>query len=160
MSSPQVQVLCIDIGTSSIKGGIVDRDGNLLWWHREVLAYPATESFSDWPAERWLVALRNLLSRIDRHLQIDAVVISGNGPTLVPVGTNGRPVSPVLHWIDKREDRVAGQASFFLPKARWFMKHHPDAYEATSCFLTCPDFINHELTGELVSVVPSQEFVK
>jgi xylulokinase len=155
-----VQVLCVDIGTSSIKAGVVDGRGSLLWWHREAFGSQANQTFGDWHAERWVKALQSLFGRIDRHLEIGAVVISGNGPTLVPVGVDGRPVAPVLHWIDTREERVAGQASFFLPKARWFMKHCPEAYEATSRFLSCPDFINRELTGESVSVLPSLDFIK
>ena len=156
----QVRILCVDIGTSSIKAGIVDGAGLLLWWGREALGRQAHETFGDWQAERWVRALQSLFARIDQHLEISAVVISGNGPTLVPVGADGRPVAPVLHWIDAREERVADQSSFFLPKARWFMNNRPEAYEATSQFLSCPDFINRELTGESVSVLPSAEFIK
>jgi xylulokinase len=149
-------ILCIDIGTSSIKAGLVDSRGHLSWWHREPLLITPSEQFTDWAADRWLSALANI--PWDTGVIPDAAVVSGNGPTLVPVGGDGEPVSSALHWIDTREERIQGQKSFFLPKARWFMNNHPGAFEATRSFLTCPDFVACCLTGARASAIPSNEF--
>jgi xylulokinase len=107
---------------------------------------------------------------------VEAVIISGNGPTLTPVtGTPGLrggelslPSGAALSWRDRRAEEearlVSGlmggfvDPSFFLPKALWIKNHAPELYEKTRWFLAAPEFLVHALTGEARTVFPSPGF--
>ena len=95
-------------------------------------------------------------------------MVSGNGPTLVPVGRDGRPLDFAMTWLDRRgveEARLAAEAtgryvdpSFYLPKALWLFRHKPRVYRDTRHFLACPEFVDFFLTGEACTVLPSEPF--
>ena len=112
-----IKTFCVDVGTSSIKGGIVDDSGNLLDWGRVGLLVHGGFDLEQWDAEAWLAALIDLVDKMEHIREISAVAISGNGPTLVPIDAVGVPVTSTLLWADAKVDRIAGEPSFFLPKA-------------------------------------------
>ena len=153
-----MNILCVDIGTSSIKGGVIDSSAGLVRWGRQALIDDSTETFDDWSPLRWTEALQSLFPSLANGLSIDAVAVSGNGPTLVALDATGRAFGPVLHWIAGNDDRLPDLPSFFLPKVRWFEKHRPDEFARARRYLSCPDYINLELTGNQLSVIPSDEF--
>jgi xylulokinase len=111
-----------------------------------------------WHASDWIDALAALTHRLDGADSVDGVVVSGNGPTVVPVTADGRPSYEVLFWLDQREDRLPEEPSFFLPKIAWLARHEPRSYEDTSCFLGCPEYLSYWLTGEAFAATPSDDF--
>lgn len=149
-------VFSVDIGTSSLKAGIIDSKGDLLWHNR----CPMLESDADllsWKASRWIDALKSTVSRMP-DTRIDAVVISGNGPTIVALDAHDDPVFPVLLWTDGRFDPIPGNSSFFLPKIRWFETRHPESAARVRKYLSCPEYVCYLLTGEAVAIVPTRAF--
>ncbi len=146
--------LCVDIGTSSMKGGLFTGDGRMRGFAR---AGFRRSGGAHWDPETWSRGLRSLVRKLapDRPA---GVVISGNGPTLVPLGADGKPLGGALLWLDKNETPVSGQRSMFLPKAAWFRDRHPEEYEKTRFFLPCPEYLSHRLGGEIFAVSPSAEF--
>jgi len=95
-------------------------------------------------------------------------VISGNGPTLVPAGRDGRPLDYAMTWMDRRGVEEAGliaevsgeyvDPSFFLPKAFWLYRRKPRVYREARHFFTCPDYMGFFLTGKACTVLPSPQF--
>jgi xylulokinase len=96
------------------------------------------------------------------------VAVSGNGPTLVPVGADGIPLHPAITWMDRRAvaeaaraGKVAGRfldPTYNLPKALWFKDMRPGIYERTAHFSGCPEFVCGRLTGEWRSILPAEGF--
>ena len=156
------RVLTVDIGTSSLKGGILDEEGLLRQWGKVGFGLPVEGGYSSWSAERWLGAFAELVASFaaaeNETPDIDAVVISGNGPSLVPVDRTGKPAAEALLWLDRRERRREGTVSFFLPKAAWLAEERPEVYEKTARFLGCPEFLSFRLCGTAAAFTPSDEF--
>ena len=165
-------VLAVDIGTTALKAGLFDEAGGLearaevpvrLSDREEPLRHEAD-------ANNWIGALALAVAQLElaRFPRVQAVVVSGNGPTLVPVGREGRPLDFAMTWLDRRgveEARLVEEAtgryvdpSFYLPKALWLHRHKPRVYRDTRHFLACPEFVDFYLTGQAVTVLPSEPF--
>jgi xylulokinase len=147
-------VLCIDIGTSSLKSGIVSVTGKVTDVDREPVSLDECRK----DADAWTRALDALARRLQNPHRVDGIAVSGNGPTVVPADRAGSPVAPPNLWLDDREIRVEGESSYFLPKIAWYKRRLPEAYEKTRWFLSCPEFIEMYLTGAAATVVPTEEF--
>ena len=90
-------VLAVDIGTSSMKGGLISDEGYLFSYHR--VKFPS-ESLADpgiFQARLWMEGFLEILEAVGTD-KVSAVAISGNGPTMVPVGPDGKALGPVLMW--------------------------------------------------------------
>jgi xylulokinase len=179
-------ILAFDIGTSVLKGGLIDFNG-VLRSRAEVPVHLADRDdplMHEADANNWVSALALVTAQLQisemrtgfagrsdtaaRTGGIAAVVVSGNGPTLVPVGAKGEPLDFAMTWMDRRgveEARLivetTGQyvdPTFYLPKALWIYRNKPDVYRRTRHFCTCPEFIDLYLTGEACTVLPSEKF--
>jgi xylulokinase len=152
-------VLAVDIGTSSMKGGLLGPDGRLRAFSHIPLADTGADTFDRWSPAAWEAAFAALSGELElARTGVEAVVFSGNGPTLVPLDRQGRAMESAYLWLDGRERRRAGQPSFFLPKAAWIAAERPREYAATSCYLGCPEYLSYLLTGQAAGFTPSDEF--
>ena len=168
-------ILVYDIGTSVLKGGVFDPDGKLvsraevpvhLNDRRDPLAHEADAN--NWVSALALVTAQLDLTRAAGGAEIGAVVVGGNGPTLVPVGSDARALDFAMTWMDRRGVEEAAMIAevtgryvdptFYLPKALWIFRHKPAVYERTRWFSTCPEFIDLYLTGKAYTVLPSEQF--
>jgi xylulokinase len=173
-------LLTIDIGTSVYKSAVWDFSGRQL----DFASVPLSISLSDGlrhetDGGQWIRAFETCCRKHGaavRLSSVEALVISGNGPSLVPVfgGTQfssaylGVPAAPARLWLDRRATEAAGQvsaacggfvdASFFLPKALDIKINEPWLYERTEYFLGCPELLAFALTGETRTVFPSDGF--
>lgn len=101
--------LCVDIGTSSLKAAYIGTDGTVLAFSRQ--RYPShrvmegTVLASDWE-DAFIRACHELAEQISFLPAVRGIAISGNGPTLVPITTEGRALAP-LHWHQgkKKEEK-------------------------------------------------------
>ena len=154
-------ILAYDIGTTHLKGGVVDAGGRVLVKARvPVRGLAGGEPLADEiDPDAWLSGLALVTAQLglrDRE-RLKGVVVSGNGPTLVAVDAHGEPVGPALGWQDLRaadEAKLVAEfsgsfldASFYLPKALWMMRRRPVEYARTRWFLACTEFIEFVLTG-------------
>ena len=153
-----MQILSIDIGTSSVKAGIFSDSGRLDAFRREDVSFRSPGEHERGLAQRWLDAIERIARRIASGSRIDAIAISGNGPTIVPIDRTGAPCGPVLHWIDRREVRIPQSRSYFLPKIAWLKTAHPAQYETAKWFLSCPEYLIFTLTGVAATINPNPEF--
>lgn len=149
-------VLSIDIGTSSVKAALLT-DGGFVRAHTRVGLIGPTDHAADFPTERWWQALEEAIPPLTTGRRVDAVAISGNGPTVVAVDAAGEPVGPPLLWLDQRYDRTLDMQSFYLPRIRWFIDRVADA-ERVRWYLPFPEYIAFVLTGEPSAITPSDEF--
>ena len=163
MNKSKPCVLSIDVGTSAMKGGVISLAGELLSFSRLVLADTSRNDFLEWDGLIWNRTLKKLIQTLSKktplkQFDIRAVVVSGNGPTIVPVGFSGELVGKSHLWMDKREKRIPSQKSFFLPAVSWIKENNPDIYEKTKSFLGCPEYISYILTGVFSGFTATKEF--
>ncbi|MCL2043723.1 MAG: FGGY-family carbohydrate kinase [Treponema sp.] len=173
-------LLTIDIGTSVYKTALWDFEGN----RKAFASVPLPISLShglchEADSSLWLRAFADCCQNLGAAFPlaaVEAVVISGNGPSLTPVlgppEVNAKglhlPAAPARLWLDRRAADAAQQvsafvggfvdASFFLPKALDIKTNEPQLYEKTQYFLGCPEFLAFALTGEARIVFPSDGF--
>lgn len=157
--------LAIDIGTSRVKGALFDEEGKAIGRRSVPVAMLPSEDplVHEIDPEEWRRAIREIALVLGADL--DAVVVSGNGPTILPLDASGKPLAPAMSWMDRRAleeaeraSSAAGRAidsSFALPKALWVKENRPEIYERTAAFLSCPEYLIKLLTGEAVTIVPS-----
>jgi xylulokinase len=165
-------ILAYDIGTSFLKAAVVSPGGTVV--ARAQVPVRMAESSDperrECDANTWLSGIAMVTAQLGLRDKgrIRGVVVSSNGPTLVPVDTNGRPLDFAMTWMDRRAGEEAEavaeftdtqlDASFYLPKAFWIMRHKPEIYERTRWFLACAEYISFFLTGTAVRIVPTPLF--
>ncbi|HUX50739.1 MAG TPA: FGGY-family carbohydrate kinase [Spirochaetia bacterium] len=157
MDNPGKYLLCIDVGTSSVKAACVDQEGRAEGLSREPVLFAEHELLA-FPPGRWTEAMRSLIARMPMRGLVAGVIVSGNGPTLVPLDGDGHEIGPALMWVDNRAHRIDGQPSFFLPKAAWMRDTDPASFERVRTFVSCPEYLGFILTGNAVTVTPSADF--
>ncbi len=148
--------LVIDIGTSSLKAALLNQTGDVLASVRRRIMNPSEET-SSFESARWMQALKEAIPHVVGRGRPDAIVISGNGPTVVAVDAHGEVVGDPLLWLDSRSVVLEGSPSFYLPKIAWFQQNHPRA-DAVRWYLPFPEYLVYVLTGEAVAITPSEEF--
>ena len=162
-------LLTVDIGTSVFKSAIWDFDGKQVAFHSVPLSItPGDGTRHEVDSGLWLGAFETCCRVLGRAAAVEAVVVSGNGPTLVPVSADGSPAAPARLWLDRRATEAARRVSdiaggfvdagFFLPKALDIKTCEPALYEKTRFFLGCPELLAFALTGEPRTVFPSDGF--
>ncbi len=150
-------ILAADLGTSSLKAGIISPDGHLEARVRIPYPDPPGLGRQDFDARQWETALKKALSKLPAA-KLTAIAFSGNGPTLVPCDARGEPLAPADLWLQDRSLRVDGQDSYYLPKAAWLKKHDHGTWKKTSMLLSCPEWLQYRLTGKAVMVIPHESF--
>ena len=150
-------LLSIDIGTSAVKAGVISEAGALVSSGHVGLSFDTDATGSEDIASRWLTAIEELLAGLPNVESVAGVVVSGNGPTLVPLAHDGSLSGPTLLWLDPG-DGIEGEPSFFLPKIAAMRRLQPAAYERTRWFISCPEYVSFVLTGIPITITPSAEF--
>jgi xylulokinase len=158
-------VLALDLGTSAAKAGVVSLDGRLRGDARA--PYPLlldgepgrAEQDPDawWSALCQAAAIALAQAAAEGPLQPVAVCCVGQGPTLVPTGTDGRAVGPAVTWLDRRSgaetEMVAaalgrhGWSVTLLGSARRLASASAETASRAAWFLSAWDHIGLRLTG-------------
>jgi sugar (pentulose or hexulose) kinase len=157
-------ILSVDIGTSSLKAAFINLDGKLLAFSRMPYTKDGENSLPCAGAwERAFVLTLEALHAQAPGLVIDAVCVSGNGPTLVPV-TPDADAMPPLYWHDGRTvqsppmPQQIAPLSFFLPRAAWLKTNAAPLYEKTRFFISSHEWLAFRLGAEPLTVLPSMAY--
>ena len=169
--------LTFDIGTTSVKVVLYDRNGRL---RRKVirnysLVTPAVNWYEAEPDLYWdavVTGVREILSTADiGPAEIRAISGCSQGETVIFIGADGRPVRPAMVWLDLRARaeaeelsrlatrdelyRVTGQTDFdptwSACKVLWVKNNQPEVFRKTKLFLLVEDYITWRLTGRACS---------
>lgn len=168
-------VIGIDVGSQSVKGVLLDPDGDL----RASASYALTMSHprAGWAEQDpstwilgvvWVVAqaLENAGVRGD---EVGVLALACQVDGVVPLSALGDPLGPAIIWADRRAqveaDSLAttvGREKLFEitglvpdsshsgPKVMWLRANAPDVFADAIAFPPCAGFIVRFLTGELV----------
>jgi len=164
----------IDIGTTSVKGILIDDSGGILGQasreHDLISMYAgwAEEDPEVWWQET-IDVLRELSFLAKSQGQgISAIAVSGMVPALVLIDSEGRPVRRSIQQNDARaheeiswlKEQLDESKVFSLtggginqqtmpPKLLWLRKHEPEAFRSVKHILGSYDYITYRLTGQL-----------
>jgi xylulokinase len=125
----------------------------------------AEQDARDW-AEGAVAALRQLAARARVAGRIRAIGLTGQCPSMVPVGGDCQPLRPGMLYRDNRavaqahqmRERIGGRAMHQLtghvaeafhvgPKVLWLRRHEPGVFARTRFILQPRDVVLHRLTG-------------
>jgi xylulokinase len=167
-------ILAHDTGTGGNKAVLCDLQGKVLHsaYRSYGISYPQPEWVEQDPDELWQVVAATS-RKVIQESGVDPADIIGVGVSAqmwntLPVDEKGKPLTPMLSWLDlrsiKQADRVtSGDMPAFLfkntgniptakdsiPKILWLKEERPEIWERTSCLLDCKEYILFKLTGKI-----------
>ncbi len=153
----QQTVLCIDVGTTSLKAAYIDHKGKLYAFSRQPFSLIADR------AKEWLPALQRAVKQLNSSLQNvkkniipSAVCISGNGPTIVS------DTGKTLLWnapvnTNKNLPKKA-ESSLFLPRIIAFNEKFKSEWDNSQYIFSGPEFLIWTLTGNAITILPEKRY--
>jgi xylulokinase len=165
----------IDVGSQSIKGCLLDPDGEVLAVGRKACAmsHPASGWAEQDPAE-WHVGLASVVHEMLERAGVAGREVGQLGLAcqvdgVVPIDSELRPLRDAVIWLDRRAteesaalvDRVGERELFELtglncdashtaPKMMWLRDNEPDIYKETRWLPAVGGYLVGWLTGEVV----------
>lgn len=173
-----MQYIGIDLGTSSVKLLLMQKDGTLLSSVSKEypVSYPKT-GWSEQNPEDWLrqtlAGLAELLEtkHADKSL-IRGIGVGGQMHGLVALDKSDRVIRPAILWNDGRTEKETEYlnleigkkklseytgniafAGFTAPKILWMKKNEPDKFAAISKIMLPKDYLVYMLTGAFTTDV-------
>lgn len=165
-----MNILVIDVGTSSIRGTVYDKEGKAVFCRQEHYQVHYSEDGraeqdpSDWSDA--LVKIAQTTADFCRcgDLRIECLSLTSQRSSVIPVGVDGAPLRPAIMWQDRRNADIAQEfrpyealvaelagarisTVFSGSKMTWFRRNEPEKYAKTYKLCTIGDFLIHELTG-------------
>ena len=164
-------ILCIDIGTSSLKAALLPdnlRAGE-IFVSRQYFSQAAV--VENRVAEEWLPCLKAAVAELtakNPDYAVEAVCVSGNGPTVVSEdGTSLLYNQLFVNGSRGQAGNLNGQKklalkntkSLFIPRFCGFKLNFPFSWNDSAHIFCSPEFLIHELTGESVAILPEERFL-
>lgn len=148
-------VLCLDIGTTSLKAGLITAEGEVV----SFCSVPFENPQNNYIAASWFNYLATALKSLDESAcystEISGIAISGNGPTIVTDS------GFTILWNDSDSyDCVpdAAKYSLFIPKILKLKKDFSSEYKSTKHIFSGPEYLIYILTGKAVTILPEKRF--
>ncbi len=147
-------VLCVDIGTTSLKAGLITASGEVV----SVSSYKYLSQNNRYVASRWIEGLKNAFEKTCRQfsgdVRIVALSISGNGPTVVCDG------GLTSLWNEQTGiARERTMPSLFLPNILFLKENFPEDFAKSKYVFSGPEYLIYELTGNAVTILPEKRFI-
>ena len=159
----------LDLGTSGLKGLLVDRLGNVIKESNE--SYPVhypCDGWSEQNPEDWIVATRKILKTLSQGVEEDVkgISIGGQMHGLVILDDQDKVIRPAILWNDGRTQKqtdylndVIGKerlsaltaniafAGFTAPKILWMKENEPENFAKIAKIMLPKDYVAYMLTG-------------
>ena len=170
-------IITVDIGTTSVKTGVFDRDLNEMGFVslEYKLLTPKNDYVEMEPGNYWdtiVAAIRSLVKKAKLNKDdVSAIAVCSQGETLIPVDINGQALRNAIVWIDSRAKEEAeylsqsiGNKTYYettglsgfgpadpVCKLLWIKNNEPQIYAKTHKFLLLTDYIAFLLSGKIAS---------
>lgn len=166
-------ILTIDLGTTNLKAALFSEDGVLCSSRSSTIG--TLSDYQEIDPILWSKALSSVCKALGDLSLVQAVVISGNGPTLVPVLGKPKIREGLLHakagmartWLDRRPVSESSEISemlgtfvdsgFFLPKALYLFRNERETYEESLWLLSSHEYLDYLLTGVAKAIIHSDD---
>ncbi|CAN5688838.1 xylulokinase [soil metagenome] len=165
--NPQL-FLGLDLGTSGLKVGVFDANGQLVARAESTYATQAPQTgWVEQNPEKWWSAVAGAIKDVVRHIDVThmkGLAVSGQSPALVCLDASGEIVRPASIWSDQRAlaegvevaEQLGALASFsLLPRLLWLKRHEPTNYNRTKYVFESFDYISFKLTHQVASIGPT-----
>src|ERR1700742_2657605 len=166
------RVIGIDVGTSSVKGIVIDERGTLVAEAEHPLPISMPHpGWSEQDPEDWWAATESVLEHLDGGTA-DGIGLSGEMPGVFVLVSGRRPLRPAILWNDGRSQPQATRieeelgierlvalsgnralAGFTAPKLTWLAEHEPEVHRRIERIMLPKDYVRFRLTGELATDV-------
>ncbi|QLC24744.1 xylulokinase [Parasphingopyxis algicola] len=163
--------LGIDIGTSSVKALLLDRDGAIAAQAEASLAVSRPQPlWSEQNPDDWWTATESAVLGLPQTLrkEVRGIGISGQMHGATVLGADDEVLRPAILWNDGRSfvqceelmRRIPGATAitanlvmpgFTAPKLLWIAEHEPEVFAATQTVLLPKDFVRLRMTGDKAS---------
>ncbi len=169
-------IIAHDTGTGGDKAILSDLNGKVL---RSVyspygISYPQSEWVEQDPDELWQTVAATTKQVIQEGgidpAEILGVGISAQMWNTLPVDEKGKPLMPMMSWLDLRSVKQANTLAegdlpkFFyentgnmptakdgVPRILWLKEERPEIWKRTACLFDCKEYIVFQLTGRMVT---------
>lgn len=166
-------VLGIDLGTGSLKGVLMDENGQIILTRsREYALLQPKKGFMEQNPQDWIDACHDVLIDIQKSVadfseKLKGISFSGQMHSLVVLDETFEPLRPAILWNDTRTsleceklmseykneliDITSNIAleGFTLPKILWLQKNEPEIWSQVRHLLLPKDYLGFWMTGHL-----------
>lgn len=167
-----MNILVIDVGTSSMRGILLTHQGQELC--EKQCLYSVTYMENSWveqSASDWENALYDIFKDVclkakENNWTIDAITMTSQRSSVIPVDSNIRPLCNAIMWQDKRTNEICEELTslndkvfslcgsrvnpvFSASKMTWVREQRPEIYAKTYKFMVIPDYLNYLMTKEI-----------
>lgn len=166
--------LGLDIGTSSVKGVLIDAKQKIVASATAPLTVSRPQpGWSEQNPEHWWKACNAVVKALAKArpkavAAVEGIGLSGQQHGATLLDADGKVLRPAILWNDARSfhecqeimDRepeataIAGNvalAGFTAPKLAWVKKHEPKIFEQTAKVLLPKDYVRLRMTGDYAS---------
>jgi xylulokinase len=166
--------LGLDIGTSSVKGVLIDDKQKIIASASAALSVSRPHpGWSEQAPEDWWKACGKAVKALARQkpkaiAQVEGIGLSGQQHGATLIDKNDKVLRPAILWndarsfaecrdIEEREPRarkIAGNiplAGFTAPKLVWVKKHEPRIFDRVAKVLLPKDYVRLRMTGDYAS---------
>lgn len=164
-----MQILAIDVGTSSMRGILFDEKGKPLRSHRvryRVTTIDQTRVEQD--PQSWIRAAEEICRLAALWGSVDALALTSQRSSVMALDGDGRALAPAIMWQDTRnselvaelsahEDTIFAEAGarpntvYAGPKMAWLRQNRPQLYASAAKLCTIADLLTKRITGRFVT---------
>lgn len=161
--------LGLDLGTSGLKGVVVNENGQIIAHHSASLC--VQRPFAGWSEQNpsdWIDAAKQVLCVLKPFAgKIASIGLSGQMHGATCLDDQGGVIRPCILWNDTRAHKEAEElddainlksifgnitfAGFTSPKILWMKAHEPENYRKISKILLPKDYLRYWLSGDFLS---------
>ncbi len=167
-------ILAIDVGTQSVRAGLVDLTGAVHHLVKTAIEpyFSAQPGWAEQDPEYYWKTVCDVCRQVlaadpSARGRLQAVTVTTQRVTMINVDRDGKPLRPAIVWLDQRKadvDQVLsaplrlalkgiGLSEFVdfavgVSRSNWIRQHQPEVWEQTHKFLFLSGFLAHRLTGE------------
>ena len=168
-------VLGIDLGTSSLKGLLMDKSGEVVAFagYDYPLLHPK-KGYSEQNPEEWVKACENVFKALsekveDFKAELEGIAISGQMHGLVTLDGEDKVLRPAILWNDTRTTKQCTEImedfgdrlititknkaleGFTLPKILWMQEEEGELWAKVAYIMLPKDYLIFRLTGEFAT---------
>lgn len=167
-----MNILVIDVGTSSMRGILYSQEGKELTISQK--KYNVMYLKSGWVEQNpsdWEYTIYDILKDIVResklnNWEIGAISLTSQRSSVIPVDHMIKPIGNAIMWQDKRTNYICEKLAakndmvfnlsgarvnpvFSASKMTWIRENNPELYSRVYKFMVVPDYLIYLLTGEI-----------